>query len=213
MSKELTISKSYDIAKPGEVVDMASILKKHVIDQKLYTTIAAKNYVQVEGWQFAGGLMGLYPRVATVENLSKADEIKWRADVELVRLSDDKIISRGFAICSSKELKKKGFDEYAILSMAQTRAVGKAYRNIVGWVMKLAGYEGTPSEEMGKFGEESKAFTPKEKTAPKTRNEQKTTIQNECHQCASPITEAEAKFSKIKFKKPLCRECQKGASV
>ena len=32
--------------------------------------------------------------------------------------------------------------------MAQTRAIGKAYRNIIGWVMKMAGYEGTPGEEM-----------------------------------------------------------------
>jgi len=37
--------------------------------------------------------------------------------------------------------------------MAQTRAIGKAYRNVIGWVIKLAGYEGTPSEEMVKVGE------------------------------------------------------------
>ena len=39
-------------------------------------------------------------------------------------------------------------DEYAILSMAQTRAIGKAFRNLIGWVIKMAGYESTPAEEM-----------------------------------------------------------------
>ena len=32
--------------------------------------------------------------------------------------------------------------------MAQTRAVGKAYRMKIGWLLKVAGYETTPAEEM-----------------------------------------------------------------
>ncbi len=32
--------------------------------------------------------------------------------------------------------------------MAQTRAVSRAYRNIIGFLIKLAGYEATPYEEM-----------------------------------------------------------------
>ena len=38
--------------------------------------------------------------------------------------------------------------------MAQTRAIGKAYRNLIGWVMKMAGYEATPKEEMVKVNDE-----------------------------------------------------------
>jgi hypothetical protein len=52
------------------------------------------------------------------------------------------------AICSNKEMSKKGFDEYAIASMAQTRAIGKAYRNKMAFIMKMAGYEATPAEEV-----------------------------------------------------------------
>lgn len=33
-------------------------------------------------------------------------------------------------------------------------------------------------------------------------------IRWECHECGNPITEAESKFSKRIFKKPLCRTCQ-----
>ena len=109
MSKDLTI-KSYDIAHPEQVVAMAQVLKNHIIKNKLYVAIRNKNYVEVEGWQFAGGLMGLYPRVVNVENISSANEIKWKAEVELVRLKDDKVVSRGFAICSKKETKKKKFN-------------------------------------------------------------------------------------------------------
>jgi len=36
----------------------------------------------------------------------------------------------------------------AICSMAQTRATGKAFRNILGWLMKAAGFAATPAEEM-----------------------------------------------------------------
>src|SRR6185369_14512327 len=43
---------------------------------------------------------------------------------------------------------KRRFDEYAIASMAQTRAIGKGFRNLLGWLMKAAGVEATPAEEM-----------------------------------------------------------------
>jgi hypothetical protein len=144
MKKEIQVH-NYDVTKMAEVAKMAIILKDFVVKQNLYTPIMGKNYVNVEGWQFAGGLMGLFPKVVKVENIAPN---KWLAQVDIINQKTDKIVSTGYAICSKEENKKKSFDEYAILSMAQTRAIGKAYRNLVGWVMKLAGYEGTPSEEM-----------------------------------------------------------------
>ena len=153
--KEIVI-KNYDIAKVSEVTTMANTLKSHIVKNKLYTAIRNKNYVEVEGWQFAGGMLGVLPRVVSVENMSTEDEIKYIAQVELVNIATDKIVGRGFALCSGNELKngkKVRTDEYAIMSMAQTRAIGKAYRSVIGWVMKMAGYEGTPSEEVVEFDE------------------------------------------------------------
>jgi len=143
-TKQLTIKGNYDITKVDQVTKMAKILKEHIVKNKLYVPIAQKNYVMVEGWQFAGGLLGLFPRITEVKELGSG---KWMTKAEIID-KNDKTISIGYAICSKEELKKKSFDEYAILSMAQTRAIGKAYRNLIGWVMKLAGYESTPSEEM-----------------------------------------------------------------
>ena len=200
--KELTIKNNYDITQPVQMVSMAKILKQHIVRQNLYVAISGKNYAYVEGWQFAGGLLGLYPRVESVENLSSDKEIKWKATVEIVNIKTDTIISTGFALCSNKENKKKTFDEYAILSMAQTRAIGKAYRNLIGWIMKLAGYEATPSEEMAKMGDEEppKKIVKAKETPPQ--------IEAECHECGNPITKVVAEYSKKIFKKQLCRNCQ-----
>jgi hypothetical protein len=46
------------------------------------------------------------------------------------------------------EKRWKDADDYAIKSMAQTRAGAKALRNAFGWVAELAGYASTPLEEM-----------------------------------------------------------------
>jgi len=144
MNKEIA-KKTYEMDKPLQMVKMANILKSHIIKHKLYVEIVGKNYVMVEGWQFAGGMMGLFPRIVKVECLGPN---KWMAQAEIVNKKTNCVVGSGFAICSKEEQKKKTFDEYAILSMAQTRAIGKAYRNLIGWVIKLAGYEGTPAEEM-----------------------------------------------------------------
>jgi hypothetical protein len=139
---------SLSLAKPQEALQVASTLQTFVTERKLTANIQGKNYPLVEAWQFAGSQLGLIPVVEDVKNLSTEGEIKYEALVEIIRLSDGFVLSRGYAVCSNKEHSKKRFDEYAIASMAQTRAVGKAYRNILAWLMKAAGFEATPAEEM-----------------------------------------------------------------
>lgn len=203
----LSVKENFDLSIPSQMVAMSVVLKRHVVEQKLYTSIQGKNYVQVEGWQFAGGLMGLYPRVTEVENLTTTKEVKWKAEAEIVRLKDDKVVSRGFAICSNLEAKKKGNDEYAILSMAQTRAIGKGYRNLVGWVMKLAGYESTPSEEMFKVGQNTPAPVAPVKDMTEAPADGLTGF--ECFDGAEPITKEVFEYSKKIYGKPFCRTHQK----
>lgn len=144
-TKAIQVIKSYDISKPEQISKMANVVKAYVVKNNLYAQIAGKNYVLVEGWQFAGGLMGLFPKIVKVELIAPG---KWLAQADIILKKDGSVVSSGFAICSQAENKKSGFDEYAILSMAQTRAIGKAFRNMIGWVMKLAGYEATPAEEI-----------------------------------------------------------------
>jgi len=48
-------------------------------------------------------------------------------------------------------------DEFSIRSMCHTRTIGKAYRTTLSWVMKLAGFEPTPLEDMPGMAVESTA--------------------------------------------------------
>lgn len=150
-----------NLVNPRDVLDFANELKSLIVKNDLYTDIKGKNYVNVEGWQIAGAFTGLYPVVEVVENLSR-DGVgyKYRAEVSL-RDKEGNKVGYGVATCSNKEPGKGSFEEYAIASMAQTRAVGKAFRLRIGWLLKVAGYETTPAEEMNFKEDEPKpiAFT------------------------------------------------------
>jgi len=138
---------SYELSNPDQMIQVAKRIKEYIVKNNLSVKIVEKDYVMVEGWQFAGSLMGLYPKVAEVKDLGGN---KWLAEVDIINRKTQEVVGTGFALCSKAESKKASFDEYAILSMAQTRAIGKAFRNLIGWIIKLAGYESCPAEEMKK---------------------------------------------------------------
>lgn len=141
-------TKTVNIGNPSSVMDFSKNLKDIIVQNNLYTNVKGKNYVNVEGWQIAGAFLGLFPVVDKVEDLSTDSLIKYRAEVHLSTFGEENVIGRGMAICTNREQGKQKFEEYAIASMAQTRAIGKAFRMTIGWLMKLAGYEPTPTEEM-----------------------------------------------------------------
>ncbi len=158
-SKSMKVQKpkveSYDIAKSDETLHLAVDLAKFIKENRLYQNIQGKEYVNVEGWQYAGSRLGILPVVEHVVNISTDDEIKYQAKVNLLDLRSQQVVGAGFAICSSKEQGKKYYQEFAIASMAQTRAIGKAYRNILAWIIRAAGYEPTPAEEMDYSGNDT----------------------------------------------------------
>lgn len=199
--------KTYDLAKPVEAVQMATVLKNIVVKQNLYSNIKGKNYAHVEGWQLAGLLTGLEVIIdEEPRNISDGKgEIKYSASAKLFK--GDAVVGKGYAICSSKELTKKSFDEYAIYSMAQTRAIGKAYRNKIGFIMKLAGFQATPSEEMHKAGE----VPPEAPNISVTEAETSQVPQHVCSKCDVPIFKEAADYSQRLYGKKLCREDQKNA--
>jgi len=146
--KAASRAESYDIAKSDETLDLAKDLARFIKDNKLSTQVQGKEFVNVEGWQYAGSRLGIVPIVEHVINLSNEQELKYQAKVTLFDLRHGTTVGAGFAICSNKESGKKFYQEFAIASMAQTRAIGKAYRNILAWIIRAAGYEPTPAEEM-----------------------------------------------------------------
>ena len=139
---------SYDISRSDETMHLAVDLAKFIKENKLYQNIQGKEFVNVEGWQYAGSRLGIFPVVEHVINFSNEAEMKYEAKVTLLNVRSGQTVGAGFAICSNKENGKKYYQEFAIASMAQTRAIGKAYRNILAWIIRAAGYEPTPAEEM-----------------------------------------------------------------
>lgn len=128
---------------------VANQLKTFCSDNNLIVNIAGKDYMMAEGWQFCGTHFGLTDIVEYCDPVQSEKEIKYKSSVIVINQMGT-TVSRGIAYCSDKEKKKKGFEEYSVASMSQTRAIGKAYRNILSWVVKMAGYEATPAEEMDK---------------------------------------------------------------
>ena len=139
---------SYDISRSDETLDLAKDLAKFIKDNKLTTNVQGKEFVNVEGWQYAGSRLGIVPIVEHVINVSNEQELKYQAKVTLWDMRHQTTVGAGFAVCSNKESGKKFYQEFAIMSMAQTRAIGKAYRNCLAWIIRAAGYEPTPAEEM-----------------------------------------------------------------
>jgi hypothetical protein len=72
----------------------------------------------------------------------------WEAKVE-VRTPDGTIVGSAEAMCSRGESTWRDRDEYAVRSMAETRAESRAYRRAIGWIVSLAKYNPTPAEELG----------------------------------------------------------------
>ena len=152
---------SYELINKDSMLKLSTELSQLIKEKGLSSNIQGKQFVNVEGWQFAGASLGLMPIITLTTDLSKDDEIKYMATCEVRNITSGQLVATGIALCSNKEKTKRFFDEYAILSMAQTRAIGKAYRNLLAWLMKAAGFEATPAEEMDFAKEESPTKKPK----------------------------------------------------
>ena len=143
-----------DVA-PEQVVNRATMIANALADvikkKKLFSKIRDKEYVRVEGWSTLGAMIGILPK----EKYVKEIENGYEAYVDLIRASDGVVTGGASAICTRDEKNWRDRDEFAVRSMAITRATGKAYRLGMAWIMELAGYAGTPAEEMyGIFDDE-----------------------------------------------------------
>ena len=156
MEQLQTTNPSYSLINKDSMLQLASELSKLIKEKGLSSNIQGKQFVNVEGWQFAGASLGLMPIITSTQDLSNETAIKYMATCEVRNITTGQLVATGIALCSNAEKTKRFFDEYAILSMAQTRAIGKAYRNLLAWLMKAAGFEATPAEEMDFAKEENK---------------------------------------------------------
>ncbi len=115
--------------------------------RKLISTISGREFPLVECWTLLGTLVGVFPVCIWSRPVTVGEETGWEARVE-AHTRDGAIVGAAEAMCMRSERNWSKRDEYALRSMAQTRATSKALRLPLGFVMTLAGLEATPAEEM-----------------------------------------------------------------
>ena len=126
---------------------VAASLKNVIQSQDLAVKIGPSEYVTAEGWEVLGTMLGCTPYVESVEEIP-TDKPKFMYKATVSIRQGDTILSRASAMAERNNMQK---DRPSVYSMAQTRALGKAYRMALSWIVKMADYEPTPAEEMPRF--------------------------------------------------------------
>lgn len=143
----------FGAASPVEIIqkaaEYATALVQVVDSRKLFTMIQGRKHVRIEGWTLLGSMLGAFsvvewvkPLGPTVDGLTPGFE----ARVQVFRKGQ--LIGAAEARCTRAEANWATKDDYALESMAQTRAAAKGFRLPLGFIMVLGGYEPCPAEEM-----------------------------------------------------------------
>jgi hypothetical protein len=120
---------------------LTDVLRQRGMTQKF----GQGEHVKSEGWQLAGSLLGFTTAEGPIVEL---EDGSFEATVELRSISTGRILATASARCGNDEATWKSKPKYARRSMAITRAIGRVYAQNFRWIIKLAGYETTPAEEM-----------------------------------------------------------------
>ena len=134
-----------------KVVGLATFVKDIVTKGHLTSTISGREFVNVEGWEAAGVGIGLAAHIVSCVPTGPLDEefnSPGFVAVAELRNRDGQVISRAESSCERDESAWRNRNNYALRSMAQTRATGKVFRQVLGFVMTVAGYAGTPADEV-----------------------------------------------------------------
>lgn len=137
---------------PNEVVAEATrhanALAEVVQARRLFTQIGDKRHVHVDGWTLLGSMTGVFPAEEGEAEPVEIDGVKgFKATVKAVTRTGQ-VVGRATAYCMRDEDRWRNAKLHALASMAQTRATSKALKGPLGFIVKLAGFEPTPAEEM-----------------------------------------------------------------
>lgn len=127
---------------------------KRVIDAKPRKVIFnQKVYLEYEDWLTVARFYGVTVKVRETHFIEYGEVKGFEAVADALLVSKDQVISSADAMCLNDEPNwstRKGnpVPLFQLRSMAQTRACAKALRNVLAWVVVLAGYAPTPAEEM-----------------------------------------------------------------
>lgn len=149
----------------AEAKKAAQALMTVVSQKKKPVIINNEQYLEFEDWQTVARFYGLTVKINRTNFIDFGGVKGYEAIADVLR-NDGTVISSAEAMCLNDEEKWSTRAKYEwvngrkektgeipvplfqIRSMAQTRACAKALRNVLAWVVVLAGFKPTPAEEM-----------------------------------------------------------------
>lgn len=144
---------------PAQAVDFAREAAKVLVDVVEQCELAvvcsnrpdAKKHIMLEGWSTVAKFYGCTIKCTSSQPVGDPDTRArfpgFYAKAEVIDKFGN-VIGEGDGYCMRDEGTWKNRPNYALASMAQTRAASKAARIVFSWVVVLAGYNPTPSDEM-----------------------------------------------------------------
>ena len=131
-----------------EAAKAAKALKEVIESKPKKVTFGGKTYLQFEDWQTIARFYGVTAVGRSTKYVEFEDVKGFEASADALLVATNTVISSADAMCLNDEPNWKNKPFYQLRSMAQTRACAKALRNVLAWVVVLAGYQPTPAEEM-----------------------------------------------------------------
>ena len=166
----------------AEARKAAMALKDVISNKDKPLKFNGEQYIEFEDWQTLGKFYGITVKVVDTRPVQFGEVMGFEARAVAIHGPTGREISAAEAMCLNDEdkwSKRTKYDYrdgkrvavgevavplFQLKSMAQTRACAKAFRNVLAWIVVLAGYKPTPAEEMIDQGEETKkAVEPSDK--------------------------------------------------
>lgn len=125
-----------------------------------------EQYLELEDWQLCAKFYGVVAKIVSTQYVEIGGARGFEAIAAAFDTATGQEVSRAESLCLNDEEKwstrskyewKEGKREkvgdvavplFQLKSMAQTRACSKVLRNVLAWVVVLAGYKPTPAEDM-----------------------------------------------------------------
>jgi hypothetical protein len=153
-----------------EAKKAAKALGEVIAGKKKPVIINGEQYLEFEDWMTVARFYGITAKVTSTNPISFGEVQGFEARAVSILVLTGEEISAAEAMCLNDEVNWKNRPLFMLRSMAQTRACAKTLRNVLAWVVVLAGYKPTPAEEMEgvkqpiQHPQEKKSESPKKDT-------------------------------------------------
>ncbi len=144
----------HELVPPKEVMRYAQDAAREIVDiarsKNFIANVGGREYPMTECMTLIGNMTGHTVKIEWCRMVPAEWGIGdgWEARAVVIDKRTGIEVAAAESMCLRSEKSWKSRDEFAVRSMAQTRASGKALRLALGYVVTLAGWEALPAEEI-----------------------------------------------------------------